>query len=214
MNAPLADTALARPLLPELRSATRTHHDRIEQLLRLDGTLTLARYRLVISGFHAFLQAWEPAVRQALPTRLQAWFDARGRAQFAAEDMRFLGISECALATPDLSHRLPALAATDAGESTPPPALAAALGSMYVIEGSALGGQVITPRLKQQLNLEPGRGATYFNGYGDRTGVMWRDFRELVEAELAEDAAARQAACHHARRTFDALTQAFEPLLA
>lgn len=205
MNAPLAALQQASPLLPELRSATRAQHDRIEQLLQLDGRLTLPRYRLIVSGFHAFLQAWESALAQALPERLQGWFNARRRGHFVIEDLRYLGIDAATIAPFDIAHRLSGLASGTLGP---------VLGSMYVIEGSALGGQVIVPRLKQQLGLEPGRGATYFNGHGEQTGAMWRDFRELVEAELADDPAARQAASQYARRTFDALTQVFEPLLA
>lgn len=187
-------------LLGELRAATRPHHDRIEQLLALDAPMDLDRYGAIVGGFHSFLTRWERELRLALPARLHGWLAARGRAQFAADDLAFLG------ACPPAARGLPAC--------LPEPSVPAAFGSLYVIEGSALGGQVITPRLQQTLGLAPGRGASYFHGHGDRTGYMWREFRLRATAEVGDDAARHRMACRAAERTFDALIATFEPLLA
>lgn len=201
---PLATMAASRAegLLPELRAATRTHHDRIERLLALDGPMPLARYATLLAGFERFLAQWEPEVRAALPVRLHGWLAARGRLGFIAQDLAFL------------APHLPALAVGAAPRCLPAPTLAAAFGSLYVIEGSALGGQVVTPRLQREMGLLPGRGASYFHGFGDGTGALWREFRLLAAAEVGDSPAQRREACRAAAQTFEALIATFEPLLA
>jgi heme oxygenase len=184
--------------LPELRAATHSRHEHIERLLGFDAPMPLARYADILRGFHRFLSAWEPEVRQALPARLQAWLDERGRHDALAADLACLE-AEAA------EHPLPALPACLPEASVP-----AAFGSLYVIEGSALGGQVIAARLKRELGLEPGRGASYFHGHGERTGAMWREFRQLAEAEIGADPIRRRQACRAAQQTFDVLIEAFQ----
>lgn len=200
MSNPQASAAPGEQLLSELRAATRPHHDRIEQLLALGQPMALPRYGAIIGGFHSFLAGWEPQLRRAMPERLHGWLADRGRAAFAADDLAFLG------------RAVPSSA--QAPDCLPEPSMAAAFGSMYVIEGSALGGQVITPWLKRDLGLEPGRGASYFHGHGRRTGEMWREFRLRATAEVGADPASRRTACRAAERTFDALIATFEPLVA
>ena len=198
----LSRAAAAEGVLPELRAATRTQHDRIERLLALEAPMPLARYGVILLGFQRFLTAWEQELRDALPVRLHGWLAERGRLGFVAQDLAFLG------------HDVSGLAGQDVPRCLPERSVAAAFGSLYVIEGSALGGQVITPRLKRDLGLEPGRGASYFHGFGDRTGAMWREFRLLAEHEIGTDPARRRAACDAAEQTFEALITTFERLLS
>ncbi|MEK8033567.1 biliverdin-producing heme oxygenase [Ideonella sp. DXS29W] len=187
-------------ILGDLRSATRSHHDRIERLLALDQPLTLRRYAAIMVGFNAFLGAWERELRTALPPRLSDWFDARSRVRFAQDDLAYLGIPGAHASPP----------ATRIGVD----GLPAAFGSMYVIEGSALGGQVIAPQLKRDLGLEAGRGASYFNGFGLHTGAMWRDFRQRAASEIGGQPVDLHAARRAASNTFEALIARFEPLVA
>ncbi len=187
-------------LLSELRLATRDQHDRIESVLRLQDPMPIDDYRRVIAGFHDFLLAWEPRLRQALPSHLRAWFDARSRRGFAADDLRHLGETVPSHPSADAVSALAPLVLDDA---------AAAIGSLYVIEGSALGGQVMLPRLASNLGVHPGRGACYFNGFGERTGAMWREFRQVAQAEAGGHETAVQSACRAAQQTFDALILRF-----
>lgn len=194
MNAP-------HGVLAELRAATRTQHDRIEQVLALDAPMPLPRYAAILLGFRRFLTGWEQELREALPARLQGWLAERSRLGFVAQDLAFL------------AAELPRQPEPATPRCLPLPHVAAAFGSLYVIEGSALGGQVITPRLKRDLGLEPARGASYFNGFGEHTGAMWREFRQLAAAEIGDDPARRRLACQAAVQTFDTLTATLEGLL-
>ena len=187
-------------LMSELRRCTRAHHAAIEAQLALDELRGLERYGAILCGFDAFMRPWETAVRRALPARLQPWFDARRRAPLLRADLVHLGLKT---PTPLEQRGAQAVAAL------PLESLAQALGAMYVIEGSALGGQVIAPRLQRVLGLAAGRGASYFHGFGDQAGPMWRQFRETAVAELGDEPAAVRSACAAAAACFDALISVF-----
>jgi heme oxygenase len=178
--------------LTALRAATREQHERIDRLMDLRRLQEPAHYGRVLQVFDAFLGPWEEAVAQALPTAWPAWLHQRSRRSFLLRDLRALGLQPAAPAR--LALRLP-----DA---------AAAWGSVYVMEGSALGGQVITRALAQS-GLQPA--SAYFHGWGADTGRMWQEFRIRLQAELAQPAWV-EAACDSACQTFDALSALLEPL--
>lgn len=192
-------------LLTELRDKTRAEHARIESVLQLAPPLSRERYVGIVGGFHEFLRHWEPRVTSALPAHLRDWGAQRARGTFTAEDLRRLHASS----TPHQAET-----ARRAVNGIPIHDVASALGSMYVIEGSALGGQVIAPMLKQHLGLDAETGAAYFHGHGPSTGAMWREFREVIAEELGHEEAAARLACRSAQRTFDALCEIFDVLPA
>lgn len=194
------DAPISTELLPRLRRCTAPLHDEIEALLRLGAPMPLARYGRILRGFHEFLQLWEQRVRHALPESLRPWFDARRRAPFAAHDLAALALPH------DDTMRAAARASQHRLRLDSP---AAAFGSLYVLEGSALGGQVLTPMLLARHGLTPERGAAYFHGFGERTGAMWREFRQLADAQAGANETDRDAACHAAVQTFQALIETF-----
>jgi len=189
--APPASNALA-----ELRLATRERHTRIDRLMDLRRMREPAHYGRVLQAFESFLEPWEQSVAAALPARWHGWLHQRSRRFFLGEDLAALSLSPLR-ATPPFVPRL-------AGN-------AAAWGSLYVMEGSALGGQVIT-RALARAGVVPGRGAAYFHGWGDDTHAMWQEFMAQLESELATPAAIA-AACTAASDTFDALTAHLDGLL-
>lgn len=50
-----------------------------------------------------------------------------------------------------------------------------ALGALYVLEGSTLGGKIIAGMISARLNSEHGLG--FFRSYGDATPEMWTRFK-------------------------------------
>jgi heme oxygenase len=183
--------------LGALRVATAAAHARIENVLALETPSSLSHYARVLRGFDCFLEAWEPSVARALPPHLRPWFEPRRRSPLVARDLEALRVPH------DLMTAV-ALPTLDTG--------ACALGSLYVLEGSALGGQVIAQRMQRWHGIGAHDGAAYFTGWGERTGAMWREFRHVLACEVT-DAASRQAACAGAIATFDALTATFEHCL-
>ena len=181
-----------------LRHATADSHGRIESLLQLDGSFTLDRYQRVVSGFAAFLLAWEPMIAQRLAADTRPWFAGRVRGPFALRDLAALRLPQPAPARLRIDLEGPA----------------EVFGSMYVLEGSALGGQVIASRLAGQHGLGPSNGASYFAGWGQETGAMWREFRERMARDVRDTPANRVQACAAAVQTFEALIAVFSHALA
>ena len=63
------------------------------------------------------------------------------------------------------------------------------LGCLYVLEGSTLGSQIISRRLKETLQLNERNGASFFNAYGESTGARWMEFKGFVSTSVkSEDA--------------------------
>jgi heme oxygenase len=177
-----------------LRSATRHHHAQLEEQLRLGHDFSLAQYHRVLIAFASFLAAWEPRLAQALPAARRPWFRQRCRLQLARQDLAVLGLQD---------PGPPRTFSLDLADS------AAAWGSLYVMEGSALGGQVIAARLLRSHGIGPCDGAAYFAGRGRATAPMWREFQQLLRQAVhapAQVASASGAAV----RTFEALAAVFE----
>lgn len=51
-----------------------------------------------------------------------------------------------------------------------------ALGILYVIEGSSLGGRFILKNIETIPGLDQQEGVSYFAGYGNKTGSYWKNF--------------------------------------
>lgn len=56
-----------------------------------------------------------------------------------------------------------------------------ALGVLYVIEGSTLGGRFILKNITTIPGLDNGQGTSYFNGYGEKTGSYWKSFLNFMD---------------------------------
>jgi heme oxygenase len=179
-------------ILSHLRQATNRYHRALEEQLRLEGSITREHYARVLQGFHSFLSAWEPLVASALPASMRTWA-AQGRtAAVVEQDLRALGVD------------VPAPAVLQLNLAT----RAAAMGSLYVLEGSAVGAQVIGPRLSEELGLHAGNGAAFFAS-GPGAAQRWRDFRFLLEHGVVSQTA-REQACAAAVSTFTALSRTFQ----
>lgn len=83
-----------------------------------------------------------------------------------------------------------------------------ALGMMYVVEGSSLGGRVILKNITAALGHDGEKGASYFAGYGGQTGSTWRTFlAALTDYESQNDAGDEIIA--GANFTFDSINKHF-----
>jgi len=55
-----------------------------------------------------------------------------------------------------------------------------ALGIIYVVEGSSLGGRYILKNIETLPGLNNGKGVSYFRGYGTKTGSIWNSFLNVL----------------------------------
>lgn len=183
------------PILLRLRHETRPYHDALEQhafnRALAAGAPTAAGTAQFLAKMYGFLQPYETALRAHAADFSLAWDLAeRFRAHLILEDL-----PEAAGApTPPLCPAMPPLHTR-----------AQLLGTMYVMEGSTLGGQVIARQLaKAGIPLR-----RYFAGYGERTGALWKAFcQQLAEAAPAAGPDDVVAAASRAFQHLDAwLTQ-------
>ena len=63
---------------------------------------------------------------------------------------------------------------------------AEALGAMYVMEGSTMGGKIIARMIEGQAGISGPSGFSFFNGYGEETGRMWEEFKVFLNRPLDE----------------------------
>lgn len=177
-------------LLARLRAETRPQHEALEAGLDLlSPRLDLPRYLRILQGFDAFWRQWQPLAHGLLAAEPDL-IRRRDRRPALAVDLHHFGLVAGVAAA---DGPLPDLDDADA-----------ALGSLYVMEGSTLGGQVIARHLEDHLGLRNGKGYRYFLGYGAENGVMWSAMRTRLGAAPAHGPAADRAVTA-AAQTFDSL---------
>ena len=180
-------------LLVRLKRETATAHERIERVFDLDQrTRSLALYRDLLVRLYGFHAAWEPAADAALGDR--TFFSARQKTHLLHNDLLALGVAESDLA------RLPLCLPT-----VPLRTAAEALGSMYVVEGSTLGGTIIAGYVEHRLGLTRANGCCYFRCYGKKVGQMWNEFG--VKLSTAVAGADEEIVICSAARTFELMHQ-------
>jgi len=161
--------------LAYLRTATRPAHDSLEGALGLlDEGLDLSGYTQVLGRFYGFWREWEPHVAALLQD--ETFLEPRRRLHLLAADLAAVG---CSLQAVAALPRCPLPTLRDAVE---------AFGSLYVMEGSTLGGRVIERNVGRCLGLDGRSGCSYFAGHGNATGAMWRAFLQRLDARPAADA--------------------------
>ena len=158
-------------ILHRLKTATAAQHSEIEEIIDVRNCgNTLGSYRNLIKLFYGVHAAWEPLARRQFDAALPGFFNSRRKVPLLEDDLLGLGLS---LQDIRCLPRCDALA--------DPRSFAATLGAAYVFEGSTLGGRILSRKFQEQLRVP----ATYFSSYGDNTGPMWSEFRDVVERFVA-----------------------------
>lgn len=136
-----------------------------------DG-LDATQYVQCLQQIYGVVAAWEERAAQIAPPWMQIPLAARQRRRLLELDLAWFGVAK-----PD--HRRPALPEMNTPSSF--------LGTMYVMEGSTLGGQLIARHVAKALHLTEGHGDAYFRGHGHQTGPMWKEFCEVLTTRVSDD---------------------------
>jgi heme oxygenase (biliverdin-IX-beta and delta-forming) len=187
-------TSSARvPVLARLRDGTRDLHVAAESAMSyLAGTVDETGYRTFLERWYGFHVVLEP--------RLSAWhrreavldWDRRRKLPLLEADLGDLGVDRPARLGLPRCQGVPAVATT-----------AEALGALYVVEGSTLGGLVLRDRLRD-APLPPGC-FRFLSSYGSQTGRRWHGYRAAASAWVGVDDARADAVLSAARDAFTAL---------
>lgn len=207
------------PLTGVLRARTADLHARVEaEMPVLDPALTLPAYARLLARLLAFHAGAERALGRWAP-ELRAHgidLDERRKLPLLQADLRALALRVGAGAG-DAAAPADARAAASDTAWHAPAALATTfprgIGTLYVVEGSTLGGQVIRRRLRATLGVDVDSGGAFFASYGERVGPLWKELRAVVDdwgATRASDAD-REEAVAGARDAFRAFGHAIAP---
>ncbi len=162
-------------ILARLQTETRAAHDRIEAAMDLDRRIASRdAYRSLLIRFYGFHKAWEEEAARRAPDR--DFFERRRKTQHLVRDLEALGLKS------DDIIRLP-----QCRPLMPLPAPEAVLGSMYVVEGSTLGGAIIARDVKNRLGLDAETGCAYFRSYGRDIAAMGVSFGAVLRQASAPE---------------------------
>ena len=184
----------APSILKHLRSETSERHTVLEHRLPLvDPRLSRDGYQSILEGFFGYYAPLEVQLSGAsVWAELAFDFAARRKVPELEKDLLVLG------RTAEELTRLPKCAKLPKLETIPQ-----VLGCLYVIEGSTLGGQIITRHLQANLGITPETGGAFFAGYGAETGARWQAFGAMI-TEAARFGGADEIVAS-ANRTFETL---------
>ncbi len=157
-----------------LKENTVVYHDAAEKLFNskkiFSKTFTLEDYKKIIHTNYLMLLHAEDKIFSELGDYSEILqLDDRKKLPLIEKDLKSLLLEKSAAA-----HELEFLN------------LHEALGAMYVIEGSTLGGNVIAKQLSKTDGFD-GVTFNFFGCYHENTGAMWKNFKETLDAEVDEN---------------------------
>jgi heme oxygenase len=163
------------PLSDKLKIRTLASHQELEKALvqRMRAMRTMEDYIALLQIFYSFFGALEERISiyvsaSELPDYLQ-----RRKSESLAVDICSLGgvlpekvsISEM----PAIDNHLQAF------------------GALYVMEGSTLGGQIISQMIAKQLGIQE-KGLSFFQSYGKDISTMWATFKLTLDKQANNEA--------------------------
>jgi heme oxygenase len=158
--------------IQRLKRETEAEHRATEDALPLmRADLDKSQYLQCLQQMYGVVAAWEERAFEVAPEWMRPILAARQRKHLLELDLAWFGAKK--------NHLRPTLPKMND--------LPSLLGTMYVMEGSTLGGQLIARHVETTLHLSQGQGDAFFRGHGDRTGTMWKEFCELLKTRIPED---------------------------
>lgn len=181
-------------VVDHLRRETRAEHRAVERAFEFKAsTRSLGAYRKLLERLWGLHLIWEQRALNVLDVQT---LGPRLKSQWLRSDLQGMGLSDDAITRIALCT-LPIELRT----------ASCALGSMYVLEGSTLGGQIIYREAADKLGLTPERYGRFFYGYGTRTAAMWKGFGEMLQSRHAGGELNIEEATTGARAMFVTVTK-------
>ena len=162
-------------VLTALREATTSLHHEVERRIDfLSPDLTIQRYIRILQAFYAFFKPVEAQMDACCPAEFRPLWHGRRRAHRLVDDLEAVGAAPAEGIAGQFS--VPDVSSTGAW-----------LGALYVLEGSTLGGQVISRHLEKHFGWQGGRGYSFFQGHGAETAERWREVVKTLNAGSEPD---------------------------
>jgi heme oxygenase (biliverdin-IX-beta and delta-forming) len=179
-------------LSTNIKEATKEAHQQLEKkvILKLKSIRSNADYADLLKHFYVYFNAVEQTVAPYITNELLPDHAERRNSAYLKADIKQLG--------GDLDD-LPAVQTPQIGN------VASALGALYVIEGSIMGGSIIVQMLAKYGITE---GVSFFSGYGEATGQMWGKFIGVMNTHVQTEEEEEQAITA-ANETFSRFSDVF-----
>ncbi len=161
-------------LTEELKENTEDIHQASEKkmIVALKKIDTKEAYINLLSWLHGFYAPVEALIRRQLTEDNFPGITKRSRSEYLLWD---IGESGVPAPEPDTCEQLPVI---DSFHS--------ALGALYVLEGSTLGGRIIAGMVSRSLDSL--KSLSFFNSYGAETASMWASFKNYLNRPFSPQA--------------------------
>lgn len=181
-----------------LKKGTFHAHTESEKILapKLASIKSYQDYASILKMFYGYFHPVEAIIKSYISKDVLSDIDERRNSLFILQDLNAINHSTNAL---PVCKQLPKIKSS-----------LEALGTMYVLEGSTLGGRMISKMLMKNTTVVFNESnLNFFNGYKENTGVKWTYFLSVID-QHEEEAEVIVAA---ANETFNCLTQWMEKAL-
>jgi len=190
------------PILATLKKETASAHDATERVALVDKiknlTLNKKEYIQLISSNYWIHQMVEKSVidffMESPTPELRAFFDKKSK--WLMKDLQELEVLSNTLSFPAIAY--PSVTTE-----------AALIGSLYVVEGSMLGGQYMLRLFRQNPALDTIPHFHFYQGYEKKTGQRWKAFKKLANEFIWTPSSVQQAV-QQAKATFQFFQSVYE----
>lgn len=180
-------------LSERIKEETRQAHQQLEKsvITELKQIRSEKDYADLLKKFHLYFSSLEKAISPFISTSVLADYTERRNSTYLGNDIRELGYQVDAVAqveVPGINNSLEAM------------------GALYVMEGSIMGGSIIVQILAKYGIT---RGVSFFSGYGPATVAMWSGFTNALNAQASSEQE-QDVAIRIANETFSRFGDVFE----
>lgn len=176
-------------LSDDLKQTTQEAHQQLETKMDLLSRLhSVESYKKLLMKFY---QYYVPLEAQLVRFPDDLPLEGRLKSTLLKYDLLALGFTDQEIQTLPAATTLP-----------PVTSLSDAIGAFYVLEGSTMGGQVISKQLREKLSITPETGGSFFYAYGPQTMPMWLEFRTFLNSDETASKTERPKILESAKATF------------
>lgn len=178
----------------DIKQETRKAHQELEKkvISRLKRMENAEDYGKLLANFYSYFRALEQETAKFISTEILPDIADRRKSERLLHDLETTGHPVSAL---------PARVTIPAIKDH-----ASAMGALYVMEGSVMGGPIIVQMLEKQCGIR--EGISFFSGYGAETPAMWDAFKKAMNSLAASENAA-QTMIDTANETFRHFSELF-----
>ena len=179
-------------LSEKIKEETKSAHLSLEKLVvqQLKSIKNNEDYGNFLKKFYTYFSQVEKVISPYITSQLLPDYADRRNSSYLENDIKALGFD------------------VDETMTVPVPKIdneVAALGALYVMEGSIMGGRIIIQMLEK---LGVTEGVSFFSGYGAETGQKWGVFTKVMN-DTAKTEQDEEQAVNTANETFQLFEKVF-----